>query len=65
MKYGEMKKMTIGELYETLTQRKKSLLSCRINKKLGQLSDTSSVGKSRKEIARLMMAIANLKKGNI
>lgn len=65
MKYSEIKKMTVNELYDSLIQQKKSLLSYRINKKLGQLSDTSPIRKSRRRVARIMMTIATLKKGSI
>ena len=61
MKYCDIKKMTSSELCENIVQNKKLLLSCRINKKLGQFSNTSIVRKSRRDVARMMMAINQIK----
>ncbi len=50
----EWKKLSTAELNERLEELKNVLLRLRIQWKLGQLKNTSSIKETKKDIARLM-----------
>ena len=62
MKYEELLGKTIGQLYDMCHEKKKVQLSLRIQLKTQQLNNTSSIKKTRREIARILMRISELKR---
>lgn len=62
MNYEELKSKTVGELYDMCHERKKELLSLRIQLKTQQLTNTSSMKKNRREVAQLKTRIYELKR---
>ena len=62
MKYEDLNGKTIEELYDMCHERKKELLSLRIQLKTQQLTNTSSIKKNRREVAMLRTRISQQKK---
>ena len=54
MKYQELITKTTSELYDSLKTLKKELLGLRIQKGMGQLTNTAQIRKGRKTVARIM-----------
>jgi large subunit ribosomal protein L29 len=53
MKASELRERTTEDLNELVSQLKKDLFSYRMKNHVGQLEDTSLLGKTRKDIARI------------
>ena len=62
MSYQELSGKTISELYDSLISLKKELLGLRIQKSMTQLQNTAQIRKSRKNVARIMTRLNQLKK---
>jgi large subunit ribosomal protein L29 len=54
MDISEVRQLNDGELAETLEDRRRSLMNLRFRAATLQLSDFSEIGKTRRDIARLM-----------
>lgn len=52
MKATEFRSMSEGDLTNKIASLEENLLKLRCNKTLGQLEDTSVIGKAKKDIAR-------------
>ncbi|WP_032112429.1 50S ribosomal protein L29 [Candidatus Paracaedibacter symbiosus] len=61
MKYQELTTKTASELYDSLIALKKELLGLRIQKSMGQLQNTAQIRKNRKDVARIMTRLDQLK----
>ena len=57
MKHKEIKKLTIDQLYTNLNKFKKDLFNLRFKKSNGQLTNSSKIKESKKEIARIITTI--------
>ncbi len=62
MKYQLLAGKTMSELYDSIVALKKELLGLRIQKSLSELSNTASIRKNRKDVARISTRITVLKK---
>ena len=62
MIYQELSGKTVSELYDSLISLKKELLGLRIQKSMTQLQNTAQIRKSRKNVARIMTRLNQLKK---
>lgn len=56
------KKLTVSELYEALYNSKKELFSLNLQKATGQMKQTHLIEKARRDCARYMMQLHQLKK---
>ncbi len=63
MKVSELKQKTTAELNDELSALLKQHLGLRIKKSLQSLSDTSVLGKVRKDIARVRTILTQVKQG--
>lgn len=61
MKYNEIKTKTVSELYDSLSELKKSLLSLRVQKSLSQLGSSALIRRNRRDIARIQTRLNQLK----
>lgn len=61
MKNQDFSNKTASELYDSLQSIKKELLGLRIQKSMGQLTNTSVIRNGRRNVARLMMHLAQKK----
>lgn len=62
MKYQELTTKTTSELYDSLIALKKELLGLRIQKSMAQLQNTAQIRKNRRNVARIMTHLGQLKK---
>lgn len=58
MKYSEINAKSSADLKKDLKNKKLELFTLRMKLKTMQLTNTSEIGKARKEIAQIMTAIA-------
>ncbi|WP_010299489.1 50S ribosomal protein L29 [Candidatus Odyssella thessalonicensis] len=61
MNKQEFNNKSISELYDSLQSMKKELLGLRIQKSMGQLTNSSLIRKNRRNIAQIMMHLAQKK----
>lgn len=61
MNKQEFNNKSISELYDSLQSMKKELLGLRIQKSMGQLTNSSLIKKNRRNIAQIMMHLAQKK----
>lgn len=61
MKYQELTTKTTSELYDSLIALKKELLGLRIQKSMAQLQNTAQIRKNRRNVARIMTRLGQLK----
>lgn len=61
MNYQELIGKTTSELYDTLVGLKKELLGLRIQKSMTQLQNTAQIRRSKKNVARIMTRLNQLK----
>lgn len=61
MNYQELIGKTTSELYETLVGLKKELLGLRIQKSMTQLQNTAQIRRGKKNVARIMTRLNQLK----
>lgn len=61
MKYQEVTTKTTSELYDSLIALKKELLGLRIQKSMAQLQNTAQIRKNRRNVARIMTRLGQLK----
>ena len=61
MKKQEFNNKSVSELYDSLQSIKKELLGLRVQKSVGQLTNTSLIRKNRRDAARAMMSLAQKK----
>jgi large subunit ribosomal protein L29 len=54
MKASELRKLSNEELKEKLLELKKKLLNLRFQNKIGSLSNTAEIKKTKKDIARIL-----------
>ena len=58
MKASESREMSIADLRERIELEKANLDNMKINHTISPLEDTSKIGKTRKDIARMMTILA-------
>ncbi|MBX3486427.1 MAG: 50S ribosomal protein L29 [Candidatus Paracaedibacteraceae bacterium] len=61
MKKQDFNNKSVSELYDSLQSIKKELLGLRVQKSVGQLTNTSLIRKNRRDAARAMMYLAQKK----
>ncbi|AIK96759.1 50S ribosomal protein L29 [Candidatus Odyssella acanthamoebae] len=61
MKKQDFNNKSVSELYDSLQSTKKELLGLRIQKSMGQLTNSSVIRKNRRDVARIMMHLAQKK----
>lgn len=61
MKYQELTTKTTSELYDSLIALKKELLGLRIQKSMAQLQNTAQIRKNRRNVARILTRLGQLK----
>lgn len=61
MKKQDFNNKSVSELYDSLQSIKKELLGLRIQKSMGQLTNSSEIRKNRRNVARIMMHLAQKK----
>jgi len=61
MKKQDFNNKSVSELYDSLQSIKKELLGIRIQKSMGQLTNSSVIRKNRRDVARVMMHLAQKK----
>ena len=64
MKTSDIRAMTFEELEHKAVELKSSLMHLRFQKKIGQLTDTSQINKTRKDIARVLTILKEKEKEN-
>ena len=64
MKASEVREMSISDLRDRIEVEKSNLDSMKINHTISPLEDTSIMGKTRKDIARMMTILAEKEKQN-
>ncbi len=65
MKFSELTGKTISELYTFYNERKKEQFNLRVQRKFNQLENTARVRQTRREVAKLLTRINQIKaKGN-
>lgn len=62
MNYQELSSKTVSDLYESLIGLKKELLGLRIQKSMAQLQNTAQIRKNRRNVARIMTRLNQLKR---
>jgi ribosomal protein L29 len=65
MKFTDLMQKGVGELYEICAELKKSHMNMRISVKSGQEVKTSAMRGCRKDIARVMTRLSQLKKQEV
>lgn len=60
--YQELSSKTVSDLYESLIGLKKELLGLRIQKSMAQLQNTAQIRKNRRNVARIMTRLNQLKR---
>ena len=58
MKAKEIREMSIADLQDRIAVEKANLDSMKVNHAVSPLEDTSKIKKTRKDIARMMMVLA-------
>ncbi|MBW8308143.1 MAG: 50S ribosomal protein L29 [Candidatus Paracaedibacteraceae bacterium] len=61
MKKQDFNNKSVSEMYDSLQSIKKELLGLRIQKSMGQLTNSSIIRKNRRDVARIMMHLAQKK----
>lgn len=61
MKKQDFNNKSVSELYDSLQSIKKELLGLRVQKSVGQLTNTSVIRKNRRDVARVKMYLAQKK----
>lgn len=61
MKYSELQGKTESELLDKAYTLKKSNYSLRIQKKLNQLTNTAQIRTNRKDLAKVLMKLSQIK----
>lgn len=61
MKYSDLISKTESELVDTAYNIKKSVYALRVQKKLNQLNNTASIRTNRRDLARVLMRLSELK----
>jgi large subunit ribosomal protein L29 len=65
VKFSELTGKTISELYTFYNERKKEQFNLRVQRKFNQLENTARVRQTRREVAKLLTRINQIKaKGN-
>lgn len=64
MKYSDIQPKTISELYTLYNDLKKESFNLRMQRKFNQVKNTSRFREIRRDIARLLMRIRDIKKVN-
>ncbi len=62
MKYTEVKTKTESELLDIAYNLKKGMYALRVQKKLNQLNNTAQIRAHRKDLARVLMRLAETKR---
>jgi large subunit ribosomal protein L29 len=62
MKYADIKAKTISELYTMYNDLKKEAFNLRVQRKFNQVSNTARFSELRRDVARLVMRITDVKK---
>ncbi len=62
MKYQEVQNQSVSELYDRLYQLKKELLSIRVQRSTGTVSNTSQIRKNRRDVARIKTRLVQMNK---
>jgi large subunit ribosomal protein L29 len=65
MNLSDVRTMTIDQLQDELTKRKKEKFNLRFQKATGQLENTGRVRQVRREIARIMTVMGEKKSGRV
>ncbi len=58
MKIAEVREMSVADLQDRIAVEKANLDSMKVNHAVSPLEDTSKIKKTRKDIARMMMVLA-------
>ena len=61
MKNSELKEMTVGDLQVKVGELSQELFNLRLQKSISQLEDTAKLGKVKRDRARVMTCINELK----
>lgn len=61
MRYKDILNKTQSEIYDTLYNLKKEQLGLRMQKSSGQIKDTAIIRRTRRDVARLVMRLGELK----
>lgn len=64
MKYSELNKKTIDELDKQIHELREDLFQLHIKNKTNQLEDKSQIGRTRKDIARILTKRNELQQKN-
>ena len=64
MKTSEVREMSIADLRERIELEKANLDTMKINHAISPLEDTSTISKTRKDIARMMTILAEKESQN-
>jgi len=59
MKKQDFNNKSVSELFDSLQSIKKELLGLRVQKSVGQLTNTSLIRKNRRDAARIKMYLAH------
>ena len=62
MKAKELRETDINELYEKEASLRQELFNLRFQKATGQLGNTATIGKTKKDLARVKTILNELKK---
>jgi large subunit ribosomal protein L29 len=62
VKYQEVQNQSVSELYDRLYQLKKELLSIRVQRSTGTVSNTSQIRKNRRDVARIKTRLVQMNK---
>lgn len=65
MKYSEITTKTPSELLDIAYNLKKGMYALRVQKKLNQLSNTAQIRAHRKDLARVIMKLAEINKQKV
>jgi len=63
LKAAELKELSVEELTEKVSALKKGLMQLRFQHKTGKLERQSALGEAKRDIARVLTAITEKKKG--
>ena len=64
MKASEVRLMSIEEIKHKIAENKAALMHIRFQKKIGQLTDTSKISKTRRDIAKLLTILKEKENSN-
>lgn len=64
MKFSDIKNMSVSEVYAKAYEIKKELLSVRLLSSSGQVPNLNVMNSLKKDYARLMTRLTQIKKGN-